>query len=126
MKRTTNNAHSERRSTAAHAKAALVKAFHAAREAAEPHREARQAERLLVAEAREQRRAEREQVRLDEQNRAAAEEAAREAAVAAAARAEFEARELANKTRAERVLKDEADRKAARDLRYANRKARQA
>ena len=34
--------------------------------------------------------------------------------------------ELADKTRIERVLQDEAARKAERDRRYANRKARQA
>ncbi|UES42196.1 hypothetical protein [Roseibium aggregatum] len=45
--------------------------------------------------------------------------------VAAAARAEIDARELADKTRIERVLQDEAARKAERDRRYANRKARQ-
>jgi hypothetical protein len=80
----------------------------------------------MIAEAREQRRAEREQAKLEEQNRVATEAAARDAAVAAAARAEIDARELADKTRIERVLQDEAARKADRDRRYANRKARQA
>jgi len=121
-----NSDHSERRSAAMDAKAALVEAFRAAKKAAEPTREAKQAERRLIVEAREQRRSERDQAKLEEQNRAAAEAAARDAAVAAAARAEIDARELADKIRSERVLKDEAARKAERDRRYANRKARQA
>ncbi|MBD8875086.1 DUF6481 family protein [Roseibium polysiphoniae] len=124
MKNIRNNEHSDRRSAAKDAKAALVEAFRAAKETAEPTREARQMERRLVAEARDKRRAEREQVKLDERNRVAAEAAARDAAVAAAARAEIDARELADKNRIERVLQDEAARKAKRDQRYANRKAR--
>lgn len=95
-------------------------------EAAEPTREAKQAERLAIAEARETRRAERERVKLEDQNRVEAEAAEREAAVAAAARAETEAKQLADKNRITRVLEDEAARKAERDRRYANRKARQA
>ncbi len=97
MKRITNSEHTDRRGAAKDAKAALVEAFRAAKEAAEPTREAKQAERRMIAEAREQRRAEREQAKLEEQNRVAAEAAARDAAVAAAARAEIDARELADK-----------------------------
>ncbi|MCX2725770.1 DUF6481 family protein [Roseibium salinum] len=126
MKNIRNNEHSDRRSAAKDAKAALVEAFRAAKKAAEPTREARQTERRLIAEARDKRRSEREQMKLDEQNRVAAEAAARDAAVTAAARAEIDARELADKNRIERVLQDEAARKAERDRRYANRKARQA
>ncbi len=117
---------SDRRSTAADAKAALLQAYRAAQEAAEPTRKARQAERLAIAEARESRRAERAQVKFDEQKRIAAEAVERDAAIAAEARAEIEARELANKNRVARVLADEAARKAERDRRYANRKARHA
>ena len=116
----------DRRSAASDAKAAQLQAYRAAIEAAAPTREARQAERLEIAEARDARRAERERIKLEEQNRIAAEAAEREAAIAAAARAETEARELANKTRIARVLEDEAARKAERDRRYANRKARRA
>jgi hypothetical protein len=126
LKKIRNNEHSDRRRAAADAKAALVVAFRTAREASEPTREARQTERRLIAEARDKRRAERKQIKLDERNRIAAEAAARDAAVAAAAKAETEAREFADKTRIERVLQDEAARKAKRDQRYANRKARQA
>lgn len=117
---------SDRRGTSAEAKAALLQAYRAAKEAAEPGREARQAERVAIAEARELRRSERAQVKLEEQNRAAVEEAARIAAIAAAAHAEAEARDVADRSRIARVLEDEAARKAERDRRYANRKARQA
>ena len=48
-----------------------------------------------------------------------------EAAAQAAAQADAEAREHAEKARVARVIEDEAARKAARDQRYANRKARQ-
>lgn len=50
----------------------------------------------------------------------------RVAAIAAAATAEAEAREAAEKNRISRVIEDEAARKAERDRRYANRKARRA
>ena len=80
----------------------------------------------MIAEARDERRGKREQAKLEERNRVAAEVAAQEGAAAAAARAEIEARELADKTRIQRVLQDEEARKAKRDQRYANRKARQA
>jgi hypothetical protein len=126
LKTVRNSEFSDRRSTAADAKKALLQAYRAAEEAAEPTREVKQAERLAIAEARELRRAEREQVKLEEQNRIAAEKAERDAALEAAAKAEIEAREIADKNRITRVLEDEAARKAERDRRYANRKARQA
>lgn len=110
----------DRRGTAAEAKAALLEAYRAANKAAEPLREARQQERIEIAEAREARRALREQARLDEQARLAAEIRDRDAAIAA----EAEAREQADNRRIARVLDDEAMRKAMRDQRYANRKAR--
>ncbi len=50
----------------------------------------------------------------------------RDAPVAASARAETDARELADKCRIARVLEDEAARKAELDRRFANHKARQA
>lgn len=136
--------HADRRSAAVDAKAALLQAYRAAQEAAAPTREAKQAERLMIVEAREIRQAEREKAKRDEENRIAAELAQREAAIAAAARAETEAREMqeaaiaaaaraeaearemADKNRVTRVLEDEAARKAERDRRYANRKARRA
>jgi hypothetical protein len=125
LKNIRNKELSERRNTAGDAKAALLEAYRAAKAAAEPTREAKQAERIAVAEAREARRTERDQAKRDEQNRLAAEKAAHEAALALAATAEADARELADKNRIARVLEDEAARKAERDQRYANRKARQ-
>ena len=86
--------------------------------------EAKQAERVAIAEARDARRAERERVKLEEQTRIAAEAAEREAAIEAAARAEADERDAANKARIARVFEDEAARKAERDRRYAARKAR--
>lgn len=81
---------------------------------------------MAIAAAREGRRAERERVKTEERERIRAEAEEREAAIAAAARAEIDAREAAEKNRISRVLEDEAARKAERDRRYANRKARQA
>jgi Family of unknown function (DUF6481) len=126
LKNIKDSGFTDRRGAAADAKASLLKAYRAAKEAAEPTREAKQAERLAAAEARESRRAEREQAKLDEQNRIEAETAEREAALAAVARVETDAREQANKNRIARILEDEVNRKAERDRRYANRKARQA
>lgn len=125
MKNLRDTEFSDRRSTAADAKAALLKAYRAAQEAAEPNRLARQAERQAVAEAREERRAERDRQKAEELERIRAEAAEREAAIEAAARAEIEAIEAAQKNRVSRVILDEAARKAERDRRYANRKARQ-
>lgn len=126
MRNIKNNEIIDRRSAAGDAKAALLQAYRAAKEAAKPTREARQAKRAAVADARETRRTEREKIKLDEQTRIEAETVEREAAIAASARAESDARELADKNRIARVLEDEAARKAERDRRYANRKARQA
>ena len=112
------------------AKAALLRAHRAAKEAAEPTRLARQAESLAVATAREQRREERDRLkreeleRKQEQARIRAEAAEYEAAASVAARARIEAQERTDNLIA-RVIKDQAARKAERDQRYANRKARQ-
>ena len=122
MKNIGNSELSDRRRAAADAKAALLQAYRAAQKAAEPTREAKQAERLAAAEAREARRAERERVKLDEQSRFEAETAEPEAVLAA--EAEVDTRATADTSRTARVPKDEATRKAERDLRYANRKAR--
>lgn len=126
MRNIKKNELSDRRGASVAAKAALLEAYRAAKAAAEPTREARQSERLLIAEAREARRAQREQVKLDEQARIETESAERDAASAASARAEIEARDIADKNRVARVLEEEAARKAKRDRRYSDRKARQA
>ena len=115
----------DRRVTAAEAKAALLQAYRAANQAAEPLREARQQERILLAEARETRQALREQAKLADQLRLEAEVRDRDAAIAAAANADADARERADNNRIARVLDDEAMRKVMRDQRYANRKSRQ-
>lgn len=126
MKNARNNDLSDRRTAAASAKSALLDAYRAAQTAAEPTRLARQAERAAIAAAREERRLERERVKRDEAERQAAEAAERQAAADAAARAETEAREAAERKRITQVIEDEAARKAERDRRYANRKARRA
>ncbi|WP_207102874.1 DUF6481 family protein [Paracoccus shandongensis] len=126
MRTTSKTDLSDRLGTSASAKAALLQAYRAAQQAAEPTREARQKERLALAEARELRRASREQERRDAQARLDAAAREQEAALAAAARAESENREQAEDKRIARVLADEAARKAERDRRYANRKARKA
>ncbi|GAK70329.1 hypothetical protein RRU01S_10_01680 [Agrobacterium rubi TR3 = NBRC 13261] len=120
-----NNEVSERRGAAADAKAALLKAYREAKEAAAPTLEAKQAEQIAVAEARRARQAERDQQKRDDKIRLEAEAAQKQAELEAAASAEEDARKLADKNRIARVIEDEAARKAERDRRYANRKARQ-
>jgi hypothetical protein len=117
---------SDRLKAAAQAKTALLQAHKLAKEAAEPTRAARDAERLAIATAREQRRLEREQLKSAEQLRLQTEAAERQAEINAAANAEVEARKAAEDNRVSRVIEDQAARKAERDRRYANRKARNA
>lgn len=130
MRTTKINDLAGRRSAAAEAKAALLRAYRATREAAEPTRVARQEELLAIAAARDARHEERDRLkseakaRQEEQARVEAEAAACQEAAAVAARARIAAREKADSLVAQ-VLKDEAARKADRDRRYANRKARQ-
>ena len=130
MRTATANDLDDRRSAAADAKAALLSAYRARMDAAEPTRLARQKERVAVAAAREKRREERDQIRAEARARQQAEErvhaeaAAHQDAANVAARAEVEARERAD-SMITRVIVDEAARKAARDRRYASRKARQ-
>ena len=120
----------DRRTAAADAKAALLRGYQAKKDAAEPTRLARQAERLAVATAREERHQERDRIKLEElarqkeQERIQAEAAEYQNAANVAARAQAEAREKTDNLIA-RVISDEAARKAERDQRYANRKAKQ-
>ena len=125
LKNSRNSQLSDRRTASAEAKAALLNAYKAARASDEPARAARQAERASITAAREERRIERARVKLEEQARAEVEAAEREAAAQAAAIAEAEERQKSEAERVARVIEDEAARKAVRDLRYANRKARQ-
>ena len=118
----------DRRRTAADAKAALLQAFRAKMDPGDPTRQAGQEERRAIAAARDERHAERNRLKREkqeqEQRRMAAEAAERQAAVDAVAQAERERRESVDSL-ISRVVRDEAMRKADRDLRYANRKARQ-
>lgn len=130
MRKSKENDLSDRRTAAAEAKAALLRSYHATKEAAEPTRLARQAERLAVATAREERREERDRIKLEElarqqeQERIEAEAAHQQTEAAAAAKAQAEAQEKADSL-ISRIISDEAARKAKRDQRFANRKARQ-
>lgn len=126
MRTTKTNDLADRRSAAADAKAALLQAYRATREAAEPTRVARQEELLAIAAARDTRHEERDRLkaRQEEQARVEAEAAAYQEAAAVAARAKIAARKKADSLIAQ-VIKDDAARKADRDRRYANRKARQ-
>lgn len=118
----------DRRTAAADARAALLQSFRANMTSADPTRLARQEERRQVAAARDARHAERDRLKrakhAQDQQRINSEAAERQAAVDAVAQAERARRESVDSLIA-RVVKDEALRKAERDLRYANRKARQ-
>lgn len=122
MKNARNDELSDRRAAAAGAKAALLNAYRSARTTAEPTTMAKRAERMAIAAAREERRLERERVKIAESERLVTEEAEKLEAVAA----EAEARDMREKSLIARVIVDEAARKAERDRRYASRKARQA
>lgn len=125
MKNLKDNDHTSRRSTAADAKAAMLKAHRDAIAAAEPTRLARQQERLALAEAKAERQAERERVKQEERARLEAAAALEQEQAEARAAAEAKAREEAKKDGISRAIKDEAALKAERDRRYANRKSRQ-
>lgn len=118
MRNTKINDIADRGAAALIAKAALLQNYRASVEAAEPARAARQQEQLEVAAAREKRRQDREQMKA--QARAQQEKSARVAAEAA----KDEMRRSTDSLIA-RVVRDDAARKAERDCRYANRKARQ-
>ncbi len=124
MRKPEDNDFASRRNAAAKAKAAQLEAHRAAKEAAEPTRVERQEERIGIADARDVRRAERDQAKQEEQARVKAEELREQAEVVAAANADAVARENALNDRVSRVVGDEAVRKAQRDRRYAERKSR--
>lgn len=126
LKHTNKNDLSDRRSAATDAKSARLQAFQAAQKAAEPNVEARQKERVALVAARDARQALRDQAKLDEQTRQENELREHEAATAAAATAVADMRNDADNSRVARVIEDEAARKADRDRRYADRKARKA
>jgi hypothetical protein len=111
---------SDRASSAAKAKQALIEKFRARPGPEDPAVQAKIAERLAVAAARELREQERKLAREAEAVRKAAEELERQAEVARRAVEKTEE----EKARKADLLAIEADRKAARDARYAARKAR--
>jgi len=108
----------DRRTAAADARKDLVNAYRAAQVADMPARVAKREERAAIASAREMRRLQRERLKVEERHRLATEEVDRQTAADAAA--------LADADRIAKVVNDEAERKAERDRRYANRKARRA
>lgn len=119
---------SERRGNATSARLSMIESFKAAQAAAAPRLAARSAERVEIAQAREARRATRDAERLAEVHRVAAQEAAlaeEQLQLEAAEIATRDARQSAQDKRIALVLSDEAAGKAARDQRYAKRKAAQ-
>lgn len=110
----------DRREAAADAKKALIERFKARPPADDPAVLARAAERKAIQEAREIRTVERARLKAEDDVRRAMEDTARHVAEAAAA-------EEAATRAAEQTARDEAiraERKAARDAKYAARKAR--
>jgi hypothetical protein len=114
------NKFSDRQSASAEAKRAVLAKFQSRPPADDPEVQARAVERKAIADAREARLAER---RLEKEAEAARQAAEQEAALAAEAirRKEEEAR-AAEEVRAAALLK--LEQKAARDAKYAARKAR--
>jgi hypothetical protein len=111
------NDFNDRREAAQNARKAMLERFKARPPADDPEFVAKQAERFAIAEAREKRRAEREAIRKAEEERIAAEKLAAELA-------ELQRKEEEARRRAEAEALQEEARKAARDLRYANRKSK--
>ncbi|MDF1706892.1 MAG: DUF6481 family protein [Paracoccaceae bacterium] len=130
MKIAKTNDFSDRRSSALVAKAELLRAYRANTDAADPSRLARQEERMAIVIARDARRGERDKLKAEAlelqqaEEQRAAEAAAYMDAANVAARAKVESEQKAD-SMIGRVIKDEATRKADRDKRYADRKARQ-
>jgi hypothetical protein len=113
----------ERQAASAKSKAALLEKFRSAPGPDDPDRKARDEARLKTVEARKARAVEREAARIARE-KALTEEAVREAERRAAEeRATAEAAEAAARLKAEEEAKIAAEQKAARDVRYAARKA---
>ena len=138
MSASRNTTLSDRLSTAAAAKQALLEKFKNRPAEDDPAEIERRAERARIAEARAARIAEKEALKKAEEDNRAAERAQKEAErLAAEAAIEAErlaaeqaiadekaAREAAKSALIKQVVVDAAAQKAARDARYANRKAR--
>lgn len=123
---TKTNDLADRRSAATNAKAALLQSYRSKMAAGDPARMALQEQRREIAAARDARQAERDRLKhekLEQEQRLVESEAAeRQAAADAAAKSEKAHRESFDGLIA-LAVKDEAQRKAERDRRYANRKA---
>jgi len=125
MRQLKGNGFTDRQKDSADAKKQLLSKFKAAPKPDDPEMAAKRAEREALVAARELRHAERARLKEEKAAREKAEAEAIENAVAIA-RAKAEAKEAEDqKSRIERVIADEAERKAERDRRYAARKARQ-
>lgn len=121
MRHPNDNGFHARRTAAAEAKRALLEKFASAPKAIDPQMRERLAAREAVAIAREQRRAERQAMKVAEHERMLADAEARAAAAEAEQATAAKARQDNVKIR---MIADEAARKAERDRRYAARKAR--
>ena len=124
MKKQVRTTFTDRRQDAIEAKRKLLEKFETAPKADDPEVAAKRAEREALVKAREIRHAERERLKLEEQERKAVQDAADAEAAYAAEHADRLAREAEDKARAERAVADMAAMKEKRDKRYAARKAR--
>ncbi len=115
----------DRLDTAAKARATQLEKARAKDPRNDPAFAERQAARVQAAKEREAREADRKATRLADQQRLAEEAAAAELARIEAEKLAEEERKRKQYEMANKVLADEADRKAKRDARYAARKARQ-
>ena len=110
----------ERREASARAKKATLEQFCARQAAGQPASAKRDAERLAVMEAREVRK----MAKQAENERQAVERQAREQEAAQLAKAQEETKAAEKQREADEAVKSAGDQKAARDARYAARKAR--
>ncbi len=110
----------ERREASARAKKAMLEQFRARQAAGQPASAERHAERLAVIEAREGRKL----AKQAKNERQAVESKAREQEAAQLAKAQEETKVAKKQRKADEAVKLAGDQKAARDARYAARKAR--
>jgi hypothetical protein len=115
---------SDRLSTAAKARQAMMERARAKAPANDPEFAKRQEDRKAIAEARDVRTADRKAAKEAEAARLALERAAAEEARLVALKLEDERKVREREEQAEREVTLEVERKAARDARYAARKAR--
>ena len=124
MPRFTDKDISESRATAANARKAMVERFRARPAEDDPAVLERKAARLTVSQAREARIAAREAERRADAERQAAEQKVREAEAARMAVEQAEREAVERRAEGDRAVDLLAEQKAARDARYAARKAR--